>query len=623
MSGPDAPPPAAPNASARLIARLITPLAVVGALVVGLMLGSLGSGTVDESADAEGAGDEGEAEVWTCSMHPQIRSPEPGQCPICGMDLIPAGEISDSPYRVTLSERSRALAKVRTTTVERSDERPEIRLLGRVAIDENRVRTITPWTAGRIDRLFVRETGAEIRRGQIVARLYSPEVYAAMRDLIQATKQAKKLAGGLHGSKELATATLESARERLRLLGVPDREITGVEKTGTAPKDIEVRSSSAGTVIERLVDQGAYVQAGTPLYRVADLSGVWLQMDAYESDLPHLAIGQPVTLSVQSIPGEPFTGKISFIDPVVDHRTRTVQVRVEVDNAEGSLRPGMFAEALIETKTGATHDIVVPASAVLFTGRRSVVYVEVPDAEAPTYELRQVELGARSGPVYPVRSGLAEGENVVIQGAFVLDADLQLRGGRSMMTLTDDVSRGLARIEVPVEFARGLAPMVEDYLSVHEALASDASDEAKAALTRLRERAQAFEPTGSREARDAWAAIAQPLAAHAKQGAEATDIEQIRAAFEHVGTQVALLLQRFGNTTDRPLALAHCPMSFEGRGADWVQRGTTIANPYFGSAMHRCGSIEATVKPGEALVVDPETSAPPADHDHAGAAHEH
>jgi Cu(I)/Ag(I) efflux system membrane fusion protein len=611
-------------AADRWLTRVLTPAAVIGALVVGLLLGNLGS-TGSEDKDTDSASETGEETIWTCSMHPQIRSPEPGQCPICGMDLIPADQMSDNPYRVTLSERSVALAKLQTTAVGRSDERPEIRLLGRVDIDENRVRTVTPWTAGRIDRLFVRETGAQIRRGQIVARLYSPEVYAAMRDLIQATKQAKKLAGGLHGSQELASATLESARERLRLLGVPEREISGVEKSGKAPKDIEVRSSSAGTVIERLVDQGAYVQAGTPLYRVADLSGVWVQMDAYESDLPHLAIGQQVTLTVQSLPGEPFTGKISFIDPVVDHRTRTVQVRVEVDNEEGHLRPGMFAEALIETKTGEMHRLVVPASAVLFTGRRSVVYVEVPKAASPTYELRQVELGPRSGPVYPVRSGLAEGERVVTQGAFVLDADLQLGGGRSMMTLADDVSRGLARIEVPAEFARGLAPMVEDYLTVHEALASDDLDKAKAGLSSLDEHVKKFEATGSRQARDAWDAIAQPLSAHAKHGAGSKDIEDLRAAFEHVGIQVSILLQRFGNVTDRPLAVAHCPMSFEGRGADWVQRGTTIANPYFGSAMHRCGSIEATVKPGEALVLelDPAARPPAPEHDHSAPDHQH
>ena len=597
-----------------LVPRLLTPAAVIGALIVGLAFGGLfGGGSEEPESDGH---EHAEAEeVWTCSMHPQIRAPKPGQCPICGMDLIVADQESESPYRVTLSERSAALAQLRTTEVAKGDQRPEIRLLGRVDIDENRVRTVTPWTGGRVDRLYVRETGATIKRGQVVARLYSPEVYAAMRDLVQATKQAKKLAGGLHGSQDLAEATLESARERLRLLGVPDRTITNIEKTGKAPKDIEIRSQAGGTVIERLVDQGAYVQAGTPLFNVADLSAVWVQMDAYESDLPHLAVGQEVTLSVQSLPGEPFSGKVSFIDPVVDHRTRTVQIRVEVDNEDGRLRPGMFAEALIETGADKTARVVVPASAVLFTGRRSVVYVEVTDASAPTYELRQIDLGPRAGPFYPVRSGLEEGERIVTQGAFVLDADLQLRGGASMMALPDDIARGEPRIEVPKAFGVALAPIIDGYLAGHEALASDDLDAAKAAIARLEDATKAFEAKGSREAKDLWAEVSQQLLAHAEHTRGAGDIDEARKAFEQLGLEVRRLLERFGNFGDDPLALAHCPMSFDGRGADWIQRGTTIANPYFGSAMHRCGEVTATVKPGEVLVATAAPKQAPASHE--------
>ncbi len=606
---------------------------LLGAFAVGLVAGARGC---SEERAIEATGESAHADsdtgtVWTCSMHPQIRMDEPGQCPICGMDLIPVAERNAREEEehattrgdlVTLSERAKALAAIRTVPVERASSSAELRLLGRIEYDETRIRTVTPWTAGRIDDLRVQVTGARIKRNQVIALLYSPEIYSAMRDLVAATEQVERLAGGLHGSAELAQAALRASKERLRLLGVTDRQINRVIRSKTPPTDVEIRSPFTGTVLERMVDEGQYVSAGTPLYRIADLSRVWVQIDAYETDLPHLRVGQEVVVKVEGLAEEPFTGRTAFIDPVLDERERTAQVRVEVANPDGKLRPGMFAEAIVQTDALTERaPLVIPETAPLFTGRRSVVFVEAPDAERPTYELRVVRLGPRSGPVYPVLVGLNEGERVVAEGAFVLDADLQLRGGRSMMTLPDDVSSAPPPAPlVSPDFREDLRPVLESYLDVQEHLADDALEEARSSLRELAERGNEASPQGSGKALEVWQRIASKLVGHARHAAASSDPGELRSVFEHLSMQVMELLRSFGNPTDSALRVAFCPMAFDSQGAEWVQRDQPLENPYYGQAMLRCGEFRATVLPAERLgasvAADPQPAAPSGGHHH-------
>ncbi len=588
-----------------------TGAAIALALVVGLGLGRTRAAPPGSSTDDAHEHDR----VWTCSMHPQIRMGESGRCPICGMDLVPA-DTAPAPADhaesvVTLSARARALAGVRTAAVVRTEPRAELRLLGRVDYDETRLRMVTPWTDGRIDRLKVRVTGARVRKGQVVAQLYSPEVYAAMRELVVAIKQAKTLSEGLHGSSELAAAMVSSAREKLRLLGISETELKSIETSGRAPKHVSVRSPFSGTVIERNVEEGDYVEAGTGLYHVANLSKVWVQIDAYESDLPHLALGQEVSVEIDAIRGETFSGQVAFIDPVVDRSTRTARVRVEVENPERRLRPGMFARAVVEADIGDQRSyLVIPSSAVLFTGRRSVVYVAVPGRPG-AYALREVRLGPRAGPVYPVLEGLSQGERVVEQGAFVVDADLQLQGGRSMMTLSDDRA-GDAPAPTPrtPRIITALQPVLEGYLEVQRSLAADRLDDARVALDRLAQRITEVDISTPPAAVQAWAPLASALTGHARQAAKAQHTGETRKAFEHLSGQILVLLRTFGNPLEDSLRVAYCPMAFDDRGAQWVQAEAALANPYYGAAMLRCGEVETTVTSGERLA-DPGSASPP------------
>jgi len=576
-------------------------LVAAAALVIGSAF-VVGRVTAPDESSGQGQG-QGEEREWTCSMHPRVRRSEPGDCPICGMDLVPVTGEAPGPNEVALSPRAAALAEIRTTEVRRlRASGATLRLLGRVAYDERTYQTVTAWVAGRLDRLHVRTTGERVRRGQVVATLYSPEVYAAEQDLITAQRQLDRLSGASEIARSAAAASLEAARQRLRLLGIPDREIEGVEGRTSPRRQVAVRSPFGGTVIERLATEGSYVETGAPLYRLADLTRLWVLLDAFEPDLPHLSVGQTVQLEVEALPGETLEGRVAFVDPVIDPQRRTAQVRIEISDPERQLRPGMFVEAVVRgDPDAAAQPLVIPASAPLFTGQRSVVYVQVPDAARPTYEARTVRLGARVGDAYPVVTGLEEGERVVTRGAFALDADLQIRGGHSMMDRPDDAAPPAPRLEVTDAFLEGLRPVVARYVELARALAEDDLEAATAAARATAEAAATFAPDEPAPAAQRWSMVGPRIRAEAERVAAADSLSSARAPFEPLVTTIAAALESFGNPLEVPIRLAHCPMAFDDRGARWLQTEETVDNAYFGASMRTCGSIEATVAPGERL----------------------
>ncbi len=554
-------------------------------------------------------------------MHPQIRQTEPGSCPICGMDLIPAAGASTSSAndRVVLSERARSLAQLRTQPVRRQGGAAEVRRLGRVETDESTQKTVTTWTGGRIDRLRVNTTGEQVRRGQVIAELYSPEVYSAHQDLLTARKQVDLLGDASPTASAAARSALAASEDRLRLLGVPDRELEQMALDDRPRQSVPIRSPFGGTVIERLASEGAYVQTGAPLYRIADLSRLWVQLDAYESDLPRLTVGQVVSLEVEGVPGATFEGRVAFVEPTLDPTRRTARVRVEVDNPDGLLRPGMFTEAVVYTAAAdGASSLTVPASAPLFTGKRSVVYVEIRGEDSLAYEPRTVRLGPRLGDVYPVVAGLSEGDRVVTRGAFALDADLQIRGGPSMMSLPDD--EGTGPYDEVVELADAeraqLAPVLTAYLEVQRSLAEDDHDGARAAAEAVVLAVTAIELG---EAASAWPELQSEVRGHAQHVARSADLEGARGGFEPLSAAIERLLRTFGNPLDEQLHVAYCPMADDNRGARWVQQGEAIDNSYFGASMRQCGEIKSEVSPGDFLpggAAAPTPRAAPTGHVH-------
>lgn len=627
--------------------RILYPVLVLGGLLGGFLIAAwLGGdpGPADRPAVSATGGEPESAAgpvLYTCSMHPQVRSTDPdAPCPICGMDLIPvpveeegAGTDSGELPRLAVSPRAAALMQVEVQPAVRQSASVTVPVVGLLEHDETRLRTISAWIPGRIDSLYVDFTGAEVAAGQPMARVFSPKLIAAQEELLHAIRAVRELeADGIGVVLETTRSTVEAARDRLRLLGLSDAQVAAVEQRGTVQDYVTLPAPVGGVVLERLVAVGDYVDTGAPIYRLADLSRLWAQLEVYESDLRWLAEGQDVSFRTQSYPGEVFTGVITFIDPTVDARKRTAAVRVEVDNAAGRLKPGMFVRGTVAAaepdaaRDGAAAPLVVPASAPLVTGKRAVVYVQQPDADRPTFEARDVLLGPKAGDWYVVRGGLSEGELVVANGAFRIDAELQLRGRPSMMQPeggmppghdhgpaggtdphTDHAGQAAHdapadhQADSPAAFRQDVGRLVTAQFALVQALADD--DPAAARAAALEVDAVLHDLDGSAlagtAAREHWNELAAAMHRGLDGVARAGELEPQRRAFETFSDALTGAVRVFGVAGTGPVYRAICPM-VQGRDGYWLQADEQIANPYYGEAMLRCGWVAETLVPAEA-----------------------
>lgn len=361
--------------------------------------------------------------VYTCAMHPQIRQNEPGDCPICGMELIPVSEVSAGPNIVEMSEEAVLLSNIQTTAVGFTLPEKEIYLQGKVQVDERRVSNQTSHLSGRIEKLYVTFTGELVSAGQKLASIYSPELVTAQKELFEAIK-----------TRDSNPVLYNAARNKLKQWKLSEEQIDEIEASGNIQEVVDIRADISGVVLKRNASVGDYIKEGSVLFTIADLSKVWLEFDAYEADIPWLNVGDSVTFTISSLPGEKFMEPITFIDPIINSVTRTASVRLEVNNRDSQLKPEMFANGLVTAKLPIDEaQLTVPKSAVMWTGKRSVVYVAVPDVDVPMFEFRVVTLGHDLGGYYIVEEGLDAGERVVTNGTFKVDAAAQLAGKQSMM----------------------------------------------------------------------------------------------------------------------------------------------------------------------------------------------
>lgn len=606
---------------------------IVPALIVsGFAIGRFTSSSGDRNAGSAARSADSAASEYTCSMHPQIRQPNPGKCPICAMDLIPVGKTDKNdvgPREVSLSPHARALAQIQTAAVERKWPQVELRLFGKVALDESRMRSITARFPARIERLYVNYTGVGVQAGDHLAKIYSPELLNAQTELLSAMRFNDPRA-------------LRAAREKLALWGFSEAAIEAIQKKGESADTMDIDSPLGGVVMKKMVNEGDYVETGTVLFQIADLSTVWVMLDAYEMDKPWLRFGQSATFTVEALPGRTFEGRISFIAPVLDETTRTFKVRVSVPNHDLVLRPGMFVTGTVHARVagdGMVIDsgldekwispmhpeivkdgpgqcdvcgmdlvpaselgyttasemeapLVIPASAVLRTGKRAVVYVELPSRDRPTYEGREIVLGPRAGNAYILKSGLMEGERVVTNGAFKIDSSLQLLAKPSMMSGEDaDASR---RIGATPEIKAAVGTVTKAYFPIWRALAADDLKAAQAAAAQLESQIHQFHGLpGTTEASQFFETTLSELGKSASCLVNANDLAKAREAFERVSTSLIRALRSLGVPDEINVHLAFCPMAFGGRRADWLQDDKELLNPYFGAAMLQCGEFEA------------------------------
>ncbi|MFT7669207.1 MAG: Cu(I)/Ag(I) efflux system membrane fusion protein [Planctomycetota bacterium] len=601
------------------------------------------------NVEAQTAVEPVEPSVWTCSMHPQVRLPEAGKCPICFMDLIPSntGDAEENlgPRSLRLSETARALAEIETAKVEYRAVAHEVHMVGKVAFDETRVAYITSWVSGRLDRLFVDYTGVSVRGGDHLVEIYSPTLYSAQQELLQAIAMAKRLeSSSLDIVRTTSDQTVHSSREKLRLYGLTDEQVQEVIESGVPKELITILAPIGGVVVHKNALEGMYVEEGTRIYTIADLSKVWVQLDAYESDLAWIRYGQDVEFRMEAYPGETFHGRVAFIDPTLDDRTRTVKVRLNVDNMDQRLKPDMFVSATAQavlTEHGKVVDedlagkwmcpmhpeivadeasacpecgmdlapaselgftelseegmsLVIPHTAPLITGRRAVVYVRLPDHEDPTYEGREIALGPRAGDWYVVYDGLEEGEDIVVKGNFKLDSELQIRAKPSMMSAlsegSDDESTEMASVSTPVEFREQMGLVVAAYLDLQKDLADD-KDNPAAANSIAGALAGVDMSLLKGEAHKSWMDVQMDITMAAKALAAADEIEQRRVLLSPLTNVLVSAMKTFGYESPAGDAgVFHCPMALDGDGADWIQMGDETSNPYYGDSMLRCGS---------------------------------
>jgi len=381
--------------------------------------------------------------VYTCSMHPQIRTQDPtAKCPLCGMDLIPVASedegFAQDENSFTMSAAAVALSSVEILEAKKSEPQKMLRLYGSIQANELKKHSQTAHIGGRIEKLFVNFEGEQVKKGRILASIYSPELLVAQTEFLEAIKQKHPVIA-------------EAARERLRFLKITGEQISELERTGKANPYINVFADASGIVIAKKTERGEYVDAGAVLFDLADLSSVWAVFNAYESDLPYLKVGDLIGYTVNSLPGAVFTGRVEFISPVVDSMSRTAKVRMETANKNLKLKPGMLASALIHNAKISGESIILPKTAVLWTGERSVVYVAKKlENSALNFSLKEVLLGVALGDSVVIVSGISEGESVVASGVFAVDASAQLAGKKSMMNLPQqgDTMNTIAKLAV-------------------------------------------------------------------------------------------------------------------------------------------------------------------------------
>ena len=583
----------------------------IGILLVGLLLGWLlfgGSSNKDEEHNHDAVTETNQ--MWTCSMHPQIMQPESGDCPICGMDLIPATSSSEGLLadQFKLTENAMALANIQTSIVGNSKtENKASKLSGKIVENEEANAVQVSYFSGRIEQLNISFTGERVRKGQLLATIYSPELYAAQQELITAASL-----------KETQPTLYKAVRNKLKLWKLSENQINQIETSGIVKENVPVYATVSGTVTEKLVEQGDYIKLGQPLLKIANLNTVWGNFDVYENQIERFKKGQEVIVTTNAYPNKEFKGKVDFIDPVLNTKTRIVTLRVVLNNQNDVFKPGMFVQASIE---GVLVDnsvvLTIPSSAVLWTGERSVVYIKS-NPDQPIFKMLEVVLGSQIGDEYEVLEGLFVGNEIVTNGTFTVDAAAQLQGKKSMMnkeggktTTGHEGHLGIEettsidnenhtnmneRMKVSKSFQNQINAVFNDYIKLKDALVKDDSKnvvrESKILIDNLSK--VDMKLLTDKEAHNHWMSLEKEIKVSATSISKTSNIKEQRNHFKHLSSHLINTVQLFG--VNEKVFVEFCPMADNNNGAYWLSKEEKVINPYFGDAMLTCGEVKQVIE---------------------------
>ena len=633
---------------------LLAGILLIIAIGVAQRIGWFKAGGLADSTTAKPA----TGDIFTCPMHPQIRQPEPGRCPICGMPLVLAkgGNVDIDQFAVNIDPAQRRLANIQTAEVKQQPLSTAIETIGAIQIDESRQATISSYIDGRLERLFADYTGVEVKKGDHLAVVYSPQLYSAQVEYSEARKALEKMTGGTLASvRQVQEKLVQNSRQKLIELGMTEEQITELETSGSPQSRLTIYAPIGGTVTEKMAEEGKYIKAGDPIYRIANLTTVWLMLELYPEDASRIRFGQQVEAELQSLPGQKLEGRVAFIDPTVNPTKRTVGVRVEFKNEDGRLRPGDYARAVISVPIGSqgeTYDsalagkwispmhpqvirdepgdcpicgmklvptsrygytdrpvtqpdsLYVPRSAVLMAGDHSVVYVET---EPGRFELRNVTLGPILRENAVILSGLKAGEKVATSGNFLIDSQMQLAGKPSLIDPTRHTPQGKSPSKeqgplrfdsihvqrIPGEPGDKLEQLYESYFAVQAAFARDAKPSAEAVM---RFHKLSHDLSESPELSETYRKMLQQVATDSEHLHHLT-VDEGRKVFKPLSQAIVTLATAYrGADATQPFQHFFCPM-VPGGGGDWLQADTKLLNPYFGSQMLTCGELVQAIPP--------------------------
>jgi len=576
----------------------------IGILAIGLLLGWFFFGnSITKETEHNHSEIEETNQMWTCSMHPQIMQTEAGDCPICGMDLIPA-ETSAEGLNVNefkLTKNAMALANIQTSIVGKSTGKDAtIKLSGKVSENEKANVVQASYFSGRLERLNVNSTGEEVRKGQLLATIYSPELFSAQQELITASS-----------FKESQPVLYKAVRNKLKLWKISDRQIDQIEASQKVKQNFPIYATVSGTVSEKLVEQGDYIKQGEALLKITNLNTVWAMFDVYENQIELFKEGQSITVTTTAYPNKKIKAMVDFIDPVFNSATRTLKLRVVLNNKSREFKTGMFVEGIIEkTLSSKEQPLMIPSSAILWTGERSVVYIKT-NPEEPIFEMKEITIGKQLGKQYQVIDGLKNGDEIVTNGTFTVDASAQLQGKKSMMnkkggkTMTGHEGHlGMEmpktvkkeRLKVSIKFQEQLKMVFNNYIKLKDALVNDDSnnviEEAKNTLYSLNK--VNMKLLKNEKAHTNWMSFEKKIKSSVSSISEVAEIKEQRRNFKHLSIHLRGAIEVFG--INEKVYSQFCPMADNDKGAYWLSKEEKVLNPYFGDAMLKCGSVKQVIE---------------------------
>lgn len=572
-------------------------LAILGGIAIGWLIKPQKdiAPSVGDHIHADDVTPKESEQIWTCSMHPQIRQSEPGVCPICEMDLIPLTNTDDlsDPSTLKMSTAAMKLAQIETSIIGASTgntESSKIKVDGTVELDESSLKSQSAHIPGRLETMLINYEGMYVKQGQKIGSLYSTELLAASQELITAI-QFKEQVDGLQ----------EASIQKLKNWKITEAQIASILETGEPITTIDLYADHSGFVTKKIKNQGDYVSAGQAIYQVGSTGRLWLNFSVFESDLGHVSKGQTINFQTASYPGRDFNARISFIDPLLDPKSRTATVRAEITNSGNLLKPGMLLKGWINISKGPSEKLQVPRTSVLWTGRKSVVYVKLPDTQVPTFQYRNITIDDQNmGDFITVLDGLKSGEEIVTHGAFAIDAAAQLNNKSSMINgliSTEKNSKSLPdyRDVVSSEFIRQIMEVVHTYLDIKTSLVDSDPNLTSSAAKKMQ---QSIDHVNMNLLEGSphlfWMDKSAALRSHVDLLTQTTEIESQRKQFEHISDQMIEIVKVFGVESEK-LYVQHCPMAFENKGADWISDVSEIRNPYFGDAMLTCGIVTDSI----------------------------